>query len=203
MKNGKSIGVSEEDLKALEEARKQYLASRGIKSIGWGKFLVHITENITETKDAQVLTTDIPSEQSASLAQPAATLEKQEVIIPVIVEDQNEPENIKEKVVCNECDKKSAEITSLNEKVATLERQMTEKADTIPEDLSEVINHCESGKCQGHNQQWEKIKAGIVEANKPAIIQATLENLPDSVIEAEGLKRGFIPKQIIVPMARR
>jgi hypothetical protein len=36
---------------------------------------------------------------------------------------------------------------------------------------------------------------------KPAIIQATLENLPDAVVEQEGLRRGFIPTGIVIPMS--
>jgi hypothetical protein len=98
-----------------------------------------------------------------------------------------------------EHEKQIKELTGKNNLLA---QQLSEKptADAMPEDLNEVITHCESGQCSSHSRQWASIKAQIVEAKKPAIIQATLENLPDSVVEAEGLKRGFIPRQIIIPI---
>ena len=106
---------------------------------------------------------------------------------------------------------KEGKIKSLTDQIADLTRQLAEKpkeiqipaAHEIPEDLGEVIEHCTSGKCPEHAAQWNRIVAGIVESNKPGIVQATLENLPDTVVESEGLKRGFIPKKIIIPVKSR
>jgi hypothetical protein len=71
--------------------------------------------------------------------------------------------------------------------------------DIIPDDMDAVIDHCESGQCPAHAAWWANKKAELLEANTPAIVQRVMENLPDSVVESEGLKRGFIPKKIIIP----
>ena len=99
-------------------------------------------------------------------------------------------------------------VKALSDQVAELTRQLKEKpapvpVDEIPEDLEKVIAHCESGKCPAHAQQWEVLKKRIVDANAPTIVQHTLENLPDTVVESEGLKRGFIPKRITIPVKSR
>jgi prefoldin subunit 5 len=54
----------------------------------------------------------------------------------------------------------------------------------------ELINHAVG--CPKHSAELNDIQAKIV--------RETLEDLPDSVIEAEGLKRGFIPAKIIIPI---
>jgi hypothetical protein len=97
--------------------------------------------------------------------------------------------------VCTECDRKQSEIESLTEKVVDLQN---EKARVIPS-VQEFVAHCESGQCADHAKQWAEIQQQIVEANKPSIVRAVLENLPDTVVESEGLKRGFIPQRIIIP----
>lgn len=102
--------------------------------------------------------------------------------------------------------KKESELKEreLTEKINSLTKQISEYAnkDIIPDDLNAVISHCEDGSCKTHAKQWTDIQRKIIDANKPAIIQAALENIPDSVVEAEGLKRGFIPKKITIPMRR-
>jgi hypothetical protein len=97
-------------------------------------------------------------------------------------------------------------VKQLNDQIADLTKKLAEKpgpVDEIPEDLEAVIAHCESGKCPAHAQQWEVLKKRIVDANAPTIVQHTLENLPDTVVETEGLKRGFIPKKITIPVRSR
>lgn len=99
-------------------------------------------------------------------------------------------------------------VKQLNDQIADLTKRLAEKpapipAHEIPEDLEEVIAHCESGKCPAHAKQWEVLKKRIVDANAPDIVQHTLENLPDTVVESEGLKRGFIPKRIVIPVKSR
>jgi hypothetical protein len=99
-------------------------------------------------------------------------------------------------------------VKQLNDQIADLNKKLAEKpapvtAHDIPEDLEAVIEHCESGKCPAHAQQWEVLKKRIVDANAPTIVQHTLENLPDTVVESEGLKRGFIPKRITIPVRSR
>jgi hypothetical protein len=109
---------------------------------------------------------------------------------------------------CVECRRRELRIVNLAHELDNLRKTNTaleqklnsneDRAYEIP-DLSTVIHHCESGECDSHASQWDRIKARIV--------QSTLDNLPpavipDKVIESEGLKRGFIPQRIIIPVSR-
>lgn len=76
----------------------------------------------------------------------------------------------------------------LTEKTQELEHQLNNAP--FPT-LEEVLRHCESGECPTHAAAWNDVKERIV--------KGAYENIPDSIIEQEGLKRGFIPKSIIVP----
>lgn len=118
------------------------------------------------------------------------------------MEQQSKEQNAQD---CPECRRRDFKIVDLEHELAnlqktnsTLEQKLNnaeERAYEIP-DLSTVIQHCESGECTAHAKQWDQIKARIV--------QNAYDNLPpeaisDKVVEAEGLKRGFIPKKIILP----
>lgn len=69
----------------------------------------------------------------------------------------------------------------------------TEQQIELPS-VEEFIQHCESGNC-GHKKDWGTVKEKIV--------QATIDNLPgeaipNKIIESEALRRGYIPKKIII-----
>lgn len=83
------------------------------------------------------------------------------------------------------------ENNSLQEQLKAVEDRPIE----IP-DLNTVIQHCESGECVSHARQWDQIKARIVQN---AYDNLPPEAIPDKVVESEGLRRGFIPKKIIIP----
>ena len=164
-KGSKSINISRaEDKKLLEEGKAAYAAQANLKRVSIGEYIMHLYHTAGQ----------------AVIDQPAAALEQNLVI------------NKEEAKVCTECDKKQSEIASLHAQVTTLETQLREKGETIPEDLKAVISHCESGQCPGHARQWGDIKAGIIEA--------TLKNLPDPIVQSEALKRGFIPNKIVIPV---
>jgi len=62
--------------------------------------------------------------------------------------------------------------------------------------VDDFVDHCESGECSVHKQEWDAVKAKI--------IQSTIDNLPgealpDKIVESEGLRRGFIPTKIVIP----
>jgi hypothetical protein len=62
--------------------------------------------------------------------------------------------------------------------------------------VEDFVDHCESGNCSVHKQEWDAVKAKIV--------QSTIDNLPgealpDKIVESEGLRRGFIPTKIVIP----
>jgi hypothetical protein len=61
--------------------------------------------------------------------------------------------------------------------------------------VEDFVDHCESGSCSVHKQEWDAVKAKI--------IQSTIDNLPgealpDKIVESEGLRRGFIPTKIVI-----
>ena len=90
------------------------------------------------------------------------------------------------------------ELSQAQKNNAALQEQINannERPLEIP-DLSTVIQHCESGECAAHAKQWDQIKARIVQN---AYDNLPSEAIPDKVVEAEGLRRGFIPKKIILP----
>jgi len=94
------------------------------------------------------------------------------------------------------------ELEQLRRENATLQEQLRANAERpfeIP-DLNTVIQHCESGECNSHARQWDRIKARIVQN---AYDNLPPEAIPDKVVESEGLRRGFIPKRIIIPMPNR
>lgn len=104
---------------------------------------------------------------------------------------------------CPECRRREFKIVDLEHELDTERKTNAElKAQALSledrpleiPDLNTVIKHCESGECDAHKKQWDEIKSRIV--------QGTLDNLPDTVVESEGLKRGFIPKKIIIPVGR-
>jgi hypothetical protein len=105
----------------------------------------------------------------------------------------------------SEAEKTAKELAA---QVEALKVQLAEKpapmpAHAVPDDMDAVIEHCESGICPGHAAWWANKKAELLEINTPAIAQNVMENLPDTVIESEGLKRGFIPQRITIPIRAR
>jgi len=84
--------------------------------------------------------------------------------------------------------------------IAELKAQLANQApaevkQTYPT-VDDFIDHCESGNCSVHKQDWDVVKAKIV--------QSTIDNLPgealpDKLVESEGLRRGFIPTKIVIP----
>jgi hypothetical protein len=90
------------------------------------------------------------------------------------------------------------ELEQLRKENAALQEQINTNSDRPVEipDLSTVIQHCESGECVSHAKQWDGIKARIIQG---AYDNLPPEAIPDKVVEAEGLRRGFIPKKIIIP----
>lgn len=84
-------------------------------------------------------------------------------------------------------------ITEL--KVQLANQAPAEVKQTYPT-VDDFIDHCESGDCNVHKQEWDAVKAKI--------IQSTIDNLPgeavpDKIVESEGLRRGFIPTKIVIP----
>lgn len=213
---GRNIRLKGDDVKVLEEAKAAYAASNNFEGLSWGDYIMHLfktngtvtdtgkatlEDNVNAKSDIIKITTSLPfvAEQYVPLAQPVVAIdEPSDTQVKAKSKGMNEEED-----VCIECNKKQAEIRTLSERLMDMETELAEKTDSIPGDLNTVIAHCEDGSCSGHAAQWEAIKREIVEANKPDIIAATLRNLPDAVIEYEGLKRGFIPKTIIVPIKTR
>ena len=106
---------------------------------------------------------------------------------------------------CPECRRREFKIVDLEHELsqaqktnAALQEQINANNDRpieIP-DLNTVIQHCESGECASHAKQWGEIKARIVQN---AYDNLPPEAVPDKVVESEGLRRGFIPKKIILP----
>jgi hypothetical protein len=106
---------------------------------------------------------------------------------------------------CTECRQKEYKIVDLEHELsqaqksnAALQEQIDENRDRpieIP-DLNTVIAHCESGGCGSHARQWGQIKARIVQN---AYDNLPPDAIPDKVVESEGLRRGLIPKRIIIP----
>lgn len=109
---------------------------------------------------------------------------------------------------CPECRRREFKIVDLEHEMdnlrktnTALEHKLSSNEDRpieIP-DLSTVIQHCESGECASHSRQWDQIKARIVQS---AYDNLPPEAIPDKVVESEGLRRGFIPKKIIIPVGR-
>jgi hypothetical protein len=165
--------------------------------------------------------------EQVTMAQSVAVVEKPvEVKPPEVPAENKECEIMAGESTCVNCQFKDRDISDLKKEserikaeserqvkemaaeVATLKVQLSEKpepaaADAIPENLEEVIAHCESGQCAAHAKQWAEIQRRVIDANSPAIVQHTLENLPDAVVESEGLKRGLIPQRITIPIRAR
>ena len=199
-KTDKSIVLHKEDFEIFETKRKEYAARKGLGDIAWVNFFHHLVGNEPQviTGDEPRVITDPPA-AVVTLAQLSAIAEK-----PVDAPADPGVEEVKEsETVCTECDKKQSEIVALQKRLEALESEQAEKTETIPEDLNTVITHCQDGSCPAHAAQWEKIKQQIVDVNKADIIAATLNSLPDAVIEQEGLKRGYIPRTITIPQGRR
>lgn len=75
------------------------------------------------------------------------------------------------------------------------ERSQQEQTAAVPS-VADFIEHCESGNCQHHAQGWQAVKERITKA---AIENVDPFLLSDKVVEAEALKRGFIPTRIVIP----
>jgi hypothetical protein len=109
---------------------------------------------------------------------------------------------------CPECRRREFKIVDLEHELlqaqksnVALQEQINANNDRpleIP-DLTTVIQHCESGEWASHAKQWDQIKARIVQN---AYDSLPPEAIPDKVVESEGLKRGFIPKKMIIPIIR-
>jgi len=109
---------------------------------------------------------------------------------------------------CPECKRREFKIVDLEHELSqaqksnvVLQEQINANSDRpleIP-DLNTVIQHCESGECASHAKQWDQTKAQIVQS---AYDNLPPEAIPDKVVESEGLRRGFIPKKIIIPASR-
>lgn len=228
LKNGKykAMGYDYKTVKfpksahqALEAAKDIYNAGqkRGSK-ISLANFLVLKFNELQIAQLSQPSPSPAPVEEKpvvkAEIKPEVEVLEENAMDCPNCAAREIEIKRLQEEVIsglkttattATAAQKREEELTA---GISELKRRLEEKpapvaADTIPDDLSAMIEHCESGQCAAHAQQWANIKAQIVEANKPAIVQATLENLPDAVVETEGLERGFIPKRITIPLARR
>ncbi|MDD5540742.1 MAG: hypothetical protein PHG61_08630 [Candidatus Marinimicrobia bacterium] len=150
-------------------------------------------ENIdaVSSEKVQSVSSDVPASEDKKPGQPAENIQE------AIVESTNETHD----ATCPGCiererllEQERTRATKAEETAALLQIQKTEAESEehyeIP-DFQTVIAHCESGECEGHKKQFD--------AFKEQLIAATLDNLPDSIIESEGLKRGFIPKKIIIP----
>jgi hypothetical protein len=106
---------------------------------------------------------------------------------------------------CAECRQREFKIVDLEHEIAETRKSnaaLQEQIDAnnnrpieIP-DLNTIIEHCESGECNAHAKQWDQVKARIIQG---AYDNLPPETIPDKLIEAEGLRRGFIPKKIIIP----
>lgn len=107
---------------------------------------------------------------------------------------------------CPECRRREFTIVDLEHEVnnlrktnTALEQKLSSNEDRpleIP-DLNTVIQHCESGECASHAKQWDGIKTRIIQG---AYDNLPPEAIPDKVVESEGLRRGLIPKKIIIPV---
>ena len=110
---------------------------------------------------------------------------------------------------CAECQRKEYKIVDLEHELsqahksnAALQEQIDANRNRpieIP-DLNTVIEHCESGECGSHARQWDQIKARIVQN---AYDNLPPDAIPDKMVESEGLRRGLIPKRIIIRVPDR
>ena len=122
--------------------------------------------------------------------------------IKATMEQETKEQNVE---YCLECRHKEFHIVDLEHELsqahksnAALQEQINannNRSIEIP-DLNTVIEHCESGGCGSHARQWDQIKARIVQN---AYDNLPPDAIPDKMVEAEGLRRGFIPKRIIIP----
>jgi ssDNA-binding Zn-finger/Zn-ribbon topoisomerase 1 len=106
---------------------------------------------------------------------------------------------------CPECRRREYKIVDLEHELSQAQKSnglLQDQINTnnnrpmeIP-DLNTVIQHCESGECYSHKKQWDELKSRIVQN---AYDNLPPEVIPDKVVESEGLRRGFIPKKIIIP----
>jgi len=143
----------------------------------------------------------VKPEYTANLATSASTLAKNKQEESKVVEgEKHDPAE------CPNCRRKEFQIVDLEHNLSVTQKEKGEleaKLATKPAataekepvyeipDLETVVKHCEDGSCADHKAQWEAVKARIT--------QGVLDNLPDQVVESEGLKRGFIPTKIIIP----
>ena len=110
---------------------------------------------------------------------------------------------------CPECRRREYKIVDLEHELsqahksnAALQEQIDANRNRpieIP-DLNTVIEHCESGECGSHARQWDQIKARIVQN---AYDNLPPDAIPDKMVESEGLRRGLIPKRIIIRVPDR
>ncbi len=79
---------------------------------------------------------------------------------------------------------------------ASAEDETPAETSIVVPEVDDFIAHCEDGSCKHHADDWDAVKARIAKA---AVENSDGTMLPDKVIEAEGLRRGLIPKSIVLP----
>ena len=84
-----------------------------------------------------------------------------------------------------------SQVEALTRSLEAERKEMAERLARVDfPGLTAVIAHCEGGQCPSHAQQWEEVKAKIV--------QKAIPLLPKEIIRKRGLELGLIPKEILL-----
>lgn len=193
---GKQLMVST-STKALLRALKTAEEKASGRYISWDKFMIdafkgkaalaQIAPDLNDPPSPDAAVPDNVTEETApeaALEQTATAKKEKEKM-----NEKTEPQH------CPECAKKDDELrqalsalSAAEERAKYAEDIANQPVDIPP--LSEIIAHCEGGQCPGHAAQWQAIKTQIVEES--------WKNIPDDVLEAQGIARGLVPTRIVI-----
>jgi hypothetical protein len=199
-----TLKVDMETLQLLKAQKVRHLKEVGGK-ISLSKYLKSILTEKEQVTLAQVATVEVLPETPAENKE-SEIMAGESTCVNCQFKDRDIAK-LKEEVIPalkSEAEKTVKELTG---QVETLKVQLAEKpsapmvtVDHIGEGLENFIEHCESGVCPSHSKQWADIRRRIMDVDGPKLVTNALENLPDDIVESEGLKRGFIPRRITIPM---
>ncbi len=110
---------------------------------------------------------------------------------------QNECPHCKERVATIQELTQALEVAQNEINTLTASAELEQEHEIPIPDVDEFIAHCESGNCEYHLKAWQEVKERIVKA---AFDNMDGSMMPDKLVEAEALKRGFIPTRIEIPV---
>jgi hypothetical protein len=90
--------------------------------------------------------------------------------------------------VLKESQDKAARLTKDNELLMAELAMVKDPLDF--HSLSDLVAHCEGGECQGHAEEWQRLKEGIV--------GKAYENIPNALLSAKAKERGLIPDRLVI-----